>query len=217
LTGFNTFAAQITNLDFKTRIILNSKDLVFPAFILILSACGQTSATETPPGSGNKPSAKWVIDTAKVNAILAVKDSMISGVDNLIQTGQAHAPIVEGTNGFGFYELDGGRLALKGSFSSKEAEIRIGPFMMDGKLAYVEFRDFHKTGEPYGKEMYLYFENGKIFYAGERTVPLDPGQDPVAILTVPLLARTRTSEDLTAGYGPYFEQTMKAVEPHLSH
>lgn len=207
-------------LEFTLRFFklsfMKFKSLIFSAFIVTLMACGQTNTPGMTAGSDSE-SSHWVKDTAKINALIAMKDNMIAGAGDLVETGRAHAPIVEGTNGFEFYEFPGNRLALKGSFSSEESEIRIGAFLVDGKLAYVAFRDFHKTAPSYGKEMYLYFDNGKMFYAEERKVPLEPGQGPAAIHTVPLLASTRTSEELMADITPYYEQTMKAVEPYFSH
>jgi len=200
---------------FKSSV-MKRKDFIFGAFILTLLACGQTTTTETS-GSDGTPSAKWVIDTTKMNAIHALKDSMMAGIGNLIETGQAHAPIIEGSDKFEFYELNGGRLGLKGTFSSEEAEVRIGTFLLEGRPAFLQFRDFHKIDQPYGKEMFLYFENGEIFYAEEHKVQLEPGQAPAAIQTVSLLASTRTARELTADFTPYFEKTMKAVKPFLSH
>ena len=176
--------------------MLNLKNLVYPAIVLFLLACGQTSTTETPSGNKDVSSAKWVKDSTKMNAIIELKNSMIAGANLQIDGRQAHAPIIDGGNTFEFYEFRGTKLALKGSFSSSEAEIRGGFYLVNDELIMVEFKDFHKTGSPYGKEINLYFDNGEIFYAEERKVSHNPVQGPAPIHNVPQLASTRTSEEL---------------------
>jgi len=177
--------------------------IFFFACYLVFNACGEPKSTESvtttyPP-----------IDTIKIAAI----DTLSEQINKYWRPDENfHILPLNERDTIQYIELNGEPQRISSIFVTDSSLIWTLFYQVNNELKLVRYRENLKNPQPSVKEAISYLENGKIFYAMERSKVLEPG-DPIAIFRLlPFLKNVRPPAEMEAEYAPYWEITKKAVE-----
>ncbi len=175
------------------------------AFYFLLNACSE-------PNDGNSTSENQqpVEDTVKA----ALIDTLAFKIDRQwTQEGpNFHIVPIGQRDTVKYIELDGKLQRISSIFITDSVLTWLVFHIVDDELKLVRFREGREMPERTVKEAFSYLENGKIFFAKERSKPLEPGEPLAAFRFLPFVNNVRTPAEMQAEYAPYWEITKKAVE-----
>ncbi len=179
--------------------------ITLTAFYFLLTACAETNNN----GSISENQLP-VEDTIKA----ALIDTLASNIDKQWRKEgpNFHIVPVGQRDTVQYIELNGQPQRISSIFITDTTLTWLVFHLVNNELKLVRFREGRETPERTVKEAFSYIENGKIFYAKERSKPLEPGEPLAAFRFLPFVENARTPEQMEAEYAPYWEVTKMAVE-----
>lgn len=173
------------------------------------TAAGGTSS----PGQTNP---EFKVDSNKVMAISAAAQQLDA---EIIQTkiGKGFRPVMYSDKDAVNYAVKDGKLIrVVADMSIADTMITRSYFYFDNdKFTFVRLREWHKLTPTWARELQVYYENGDIHYAMERTVQLQPGEGPGPLLNVPLAECTRSKKAIAEEIDFFWLPTKKAVDAEM--
>lgn len=173
-------------------------------YLPILVGGGLASCT-TGPNPAYAPPPLEQVDTAKVKALIAMRDSMLSAAVRARDAGRLNPTIFDGDNMFNYLNIPPDSTILNCQLRSDTMEVQATFFLLGNALKAAHLRQWVKTSTPFAREVYYYFENGKPFFAEERSSLLQPGQLPVVVRDLPFMQSKDSLTKLWEDLEPWWE------------
>ena len=111
-----------------------------------------------------------------------------------------------------YFDMDGQPAKVLAVHRTDDFVKSIHYHLKDGELVNVRFRYLRMNPDPYAEETFSYLKDGKIFFAKDRTIHLEPGQNAAPLKELPLEESKRPKEELFKAFDEYWDVVKKAVE-----
>ncbi len=183
--------------------------------VLCLSLACLWAGCTTGPSPAEAPPPLAQVDTVRVKALIALRDSMLAAAVRARDDGRLNPTIFDGENMFNYLHIPPDSTILNCQLRSDTMELQATFFLLDKQLQAAHLRQWIKTPTPLAREVYFYFNHdGKLFFAEERSSLLQPGQLPTVLRDLPFLQSNDPLDKLWNDLKPWWELVWaKTAEP----
>jgi hypothetical protein len=188
-----------------------SKILLGTATIIaLIGACQNTEPVPNTPQSAYGP-----IDTVKIAAL----DTLANQLSGMWKRDSTFHQLPAGTgpaDSVEYIEVAGEPRRISATFYTDTSATWGTFYQVNNEMKLVRFRQWKGKYKPVVKEVFSYYENGKIFYTKERGRPLEQGEPISVFRDLTFFDNARPPAELEAEYMPFWEIAKKAIDKYKS-